>query len=356
MKTIFRSAVMASLLIATSCGKDTAENVADELEKEAEQLEQTPLDANSVSDNVLIKGSTKVPGVPPTPNEGITLDVSDTSKTAFLGEGFDISLNSDTEIAGAYIQFKTADGTFADNYHNVNIDANTNTSNKLVRLKKKSLISVAAKPDSDATLDVDFNAEIEPGTFCYVICIYDAAGNISAPSEVCVTVESWGGSSAAIGRWVMVKEEKIEEDGSIRTFLSGVESCDEVDTLNCANTDTLETSRNCITINKENLTINTDGTYSYEYDENYKYLDSVTSEANCEAVFEDDSYIHISKGKWAFKSEDNTLVFLEFEYSDGIETEIYEEGNAELLFDGEVTLNGENLIGVMGEYKAFFEK
>jgi len=64
MKTIFRTAVMAAILITASCGKDSADETAIQQEQEAEQLEQTPLEANIVSDNVLIAGGTKENGAP----------------------------------------------------------------------------------------------------------------------------------------------------------------------------------------------------------------------------------------------------------------------------------------------------
>ncbi|WP_446051131.1 hypothetical protein [Zobellia laminariae] len=364
MKIIFRNALFAALLIAASCGKDNVENSVEKLEQEQieqeqeelQQAEQTSLDANTVSTNVIIEGGTKNDGMPPTPNEAIAVDLSETSKSAFLGEGFNISLNSEAEIVGAYIQFKTSDGTHADGYYDVNINENDSSGKKVSKSKKKSLFSNTFKTETDKTIDVNFNTEIEPGTFCYEICVYDAAGNISAPTEVCITVESWGGSSEAIGEWTLVKEEIYEEDGSFRTALPEEESCDQVDSISCDNGNTLQAAGNCITINQENLTISADGTYIYEYDDDYKYLITTDSKANCEAIFSENSLNLISKGKWATRTEDNSLVFIEFEYSEGDELEVYEEGYTDRLFDDGALLDGNSLIGSMEKYKIFLEK
>jgi len=365
MKVIFRNALFAALLIAASCGKDSVENSVEQIEQEQleqeqeelQQAEQTPLDADMVSANVIIEGGTKNDGMPPVPNEAIAVDLSETSKSAFLGEGFNISLNSEAEIVGAYIQFKNSDGTRADGYYDIDINENDISGKKISKAKKKSLFSNTFKSEVDKIIDISFNTEIEPGTFCYEICIYDAVGNISAPTEVCLTVESWGGSSEAIGEWTLVKEEISEDDGSVRTALPEEESCDQVDSISCDDGNTFQSSRNCITINKENLTINADGTYVYEYDDDYKYLISNDSAANCEAVFSENSLNLISKGKWATRTEDNSLVFIEFEYSEGEEElEIYEEGYTDRLFDDGAILNENSLIGSMDKYKIFLEK
>ncbi|WKX78051.1 hypothetical protein [Zobellia laminariae] len=170
MKIIFRNALFAALLIAASCGKDTVENSVEKLEQEQieqeqeelQQAEQTSLDANTVSTNVIIDGGTKNDGMPPTPNEAIAVDLSETSKSAFLGEGFNISLNSEAEIVGAYIQFKTSDGTHADGYYDVNINENDSSGKKVSKSKKKSLFSNTFKTETDKTIDVNFNTEIEP--------------------------------------------------------------------------------------------------------------------------------------------------------------------------------------------------
>lgn len=136
MKIIFRSAAIAALLITSACGKDAVEELAENLEEQAEVLEIRPLEANTIADNVVIKGSSKEEGVPPTPNGAISLDVSKTTKTALLGEGFDISVGSDTDITGAYIRFKENDGKVSDSYYDVNIASNY-SGKKAIKANKK---------------------------------------------------------------------------------------------------------------------------------------------------------------------------------------------------------------------------
>lgn len=355
MKIILRTVAIAALLITASCGKDSADDTAQQQQQEAEQLEQTPLEANTVSDNLLISGGTKMDGIPPAPAGTLSFDASGTSKSAFLSEGFDVTMSSDSQIVGAYIQIKAEDGTSADSYHDVNIDTNSSDNKSFKKAKRRSIKSALTKKENDISLDVDFTTEIEPGTFCYEICVYDGQGNISDPQEVCITVESWGGFAAAVGNWNMTKEEKTNQDGSITIIPLGEETCTPT-TITCDNDETLETQDNCIFVNKEKLTINADGTYLYEYDENYKYLDGLDTMSECEEVYKDDSYIEISKGKWSYVSEENHLVFLEFEYSDGEEEEVYESGNAESLFDDSVEIDGNELIAITGNYKAYFKK
>ena len=234
MKLLEYILIAALLCLIYSCSNDDGQNNAITTE-EAEQLESVQLEAEEVSANVIIPGANKVQGNPPTPNGAISLDVSNSTKTAFLGEGFNISLSSDGNPVGAYIQFRSNDGVAASEYFDVNISANASgKSGKSTFLNHNhnSLNSLTAKND-DTEINVDFNLEIPPGQFCYEICVYDEAGNISEPEEVCVTVESWGGKDDMDGEWVMVREERTENGQNI-VFETGQEACYEYD-FECAN-------------------------------------------------------------------------------------------------------------------------
>ena len=354
MKIIFRSAVMAALLIATACGKDDAPSEVEEAQEQeelVETLESTPLEVETVSDNVVIAGSTKKDGMPPTPNEMISLDVSGTSKTAFLNEGFDIEMSSDADIVGAYIQFKANDGTVSSSYYDVDVVANSdaqfgNKSAKVFGAKTKHAKSLFAKEGENLALDVDFNAAIAPGTFCYVVCVYDADGNISAPSEVCATVESWGGSSAIVGNWNIVREENTFEDQT-RVVILGEEDCQNASssTFTCNNESV--TFYGCKTRLSSKLTFNADGTYSYVDETNRKNINFDASQAACEAVYDAVRLdVYKSDGFWAFVKDEARLTIVEYKWSDtedGVfsDGETYTEGNAELIFDGTITLNGD---------------
>ncbi len=380
MKIIFRSAAIVALFIATSCGKDAPENVAEEFEKEAEQQEQTPLEANSVSDNVIIEGGTKKDGVPPTPNEGITLDVSSTSKTAFLGEGFDVSVSSNVELAGAYIQFKSEDGTVSDSYYDIDISANSKSSKitaskKGFNFDKKNKGALVAKNDEATVIDVDFNVNIEPGTFCYVVCVYDAEGNISGPSEVCATVESWGGYAELVAEWNNVKSEETY-DGQTSVTVLGEEDCMSFESGFLSTTCNQEFTSffECETTEIAKLTLKADGTYSYNDQSKRQVLDTAATEEACEAVYKDAlrTYGYESLGNWAYVKGESRLTLVEYSWSDtedGVlsESETYDPGEGELIFDGKITVDGNAFI-VMEEYdddndgiidllyKTYFEK
>jgi len=100
MKHNFKIIALSVLMLLASCSKD--ENSATDNEQMSQELENTPLQANDVANNVVIPGGIKNDGTPPTPNEAITLDVSSSSNVALLGEGFDVSINSNTTVTGAY--------------------------------------------------------------------------------------------------------------------------------------------------------------------------------------------------------------------------------------------------------------
>ncbi len=329
----------------SSCGKDDTTLSNEEINEQAEQLESTPLEANQVSDNVNIKGGTQEEGMPPTPNEAISLDVSNAGTTAFLGEGFEVSLNSDTDIVGAYIQFKAKDGSLANTYYDVNIDVNSsNKQGKAIRTlksKQQTLNSLSNKV-GDVTLDVDFGSQIPPGEFCYVVCVYDVQGNISAPQEVCVIVESWGGYSEMAGTWSLVKEEETI-DGETSTSYVGIENCD-IETYECSNGIAYEVAE-CDTSEYGTVIVNADGTYTADFKGVDKVLAYEASDQNCEAVYENQVYRHQSEGNWAYVAEEGRLTIVEYMYSNEengeVETVTLEPGDAELIIDGTIVINGD---------------
>lgn len=357
MKKVFRTVAMAAVVIAASCGKDDApsemQQQAQEQEELAENLEKTPLEANKVSDNVVIEGSTKNEGNPPTPNQMISLDISGTGKTAFLNEGFDIELSSDATIAGAYIQFKANDGTVSDSYYDVDLTTSSqfgkySISEKAFGLKSKKINSLVSKNEGDVTVDVDFNSNIEPGTFCYVVCVYDAEGNISAPSEVCATVESWGGNADLVAKWDIVKQEYRDGDETDIDII-GEEDCTYGSlTTDCSNGE-INTFYNCSTYEFMTLELRADGTFSYRDKAEVKRYDEEASKAACETVYQDMTFVdkYNSDGNWAYVQGESRLTLVETSYSysenDVIEEEdTYELGEGELIFDGAVEISGDS--------------
>lgn len=348
MKTVFRTAAIAALIITASCGKDTADAIADIFE-ETEQIESTVLDIEVVSTNVLINGGTKMEGVPPTPNGAISLDLSNAGKAAFLGEGFDVSLNSDADITGAYIQFKSKDGNVSDSYYDVNLEINGSSqedkSSKKGRAKNKGKESLTLK-NGDTSLDVDFNTNIKPGEFCYVLCVYDGAGNISDPQEVCLTVQSWGGSSALVGFWKLTKDDYTQDGVTVMADL-GEEVCNFYSDWNCEGGGTFQLGQ-CDTTDVHEIKINSDGTYDFELRTSGRYVDSGASEENCEQVYKETDFYYKSSGKWAYISDEDKLALLEYTYEEGDQDESYsgtnEIGQAYSLYNDKIQLDGNTFI------------
>ncbi|UII81359.1 hypothetical protein [Flagellimonas sp. CMM7] len=359
---------LALVLAFASCSKDSGSD-NNQSDQAIEELEETPLQANEVANNVVIQGGTKNDGTPPTPNEAISLDVSASSKTALLGEGFEVSIDSDATVTGAYLQFKANDGTMADSYYDIDIDANSSSSKSLKRLigKNHKTASFITAKENDDTLDVDFNSNIEPGTFCYVICVYDADGNISAPQEVCVTVESWGGNSEIVGTWNIVKEVQVFNGESEVVSFPGDEDCAEERVIECASQETLTANEYCYITVSGKLIFKDDGTFEYEFLDTEKQLDTNASIESCSAVYEEFEDVNSGNGNWAYLLEEEKFIAILYEeqiiYDGETENFQYESGDGALFVEDGSGLRFEDdyLVfsideGSTDSFKSFFEK
>jgi hypothetical protein len=370
MKNNLKMVALSTLVLLASCSKDS-DSSTNEQDQAIQEMESTPLEANSVSENVIINGGTQNDGVPPTPNEAITLDVSNSSSTAFLGEGFEISLDSDASITGAYLQFKSNDGTVADSYYDINLAANNSGKKAIASVFNKKKKGFAAKNKEDEeTLDVDFNAEIEPGTFCYVICVYDAQGNISAPQEVCVTVEAWGGNSDLVANWELTKEEETF-NGETGTFVVGTPDCSGGSSFRCNETQEQISVDLCYTQEYGKIEFKSDGTFVVDFKAITEDLDDEASNNSCMAEKEEEVYRFEVDGYWAYVADEGRLTMVGYSWSFEEDGEIYEEtfnsGEGELVFDGTAKVDGnvmtieesydDNDDGIVDEsYKLYFEK
>lgn len=347
MKLLEYLLIAALLSTIFSCASDDAEN-NDITTEEAEQLESVLLEADEVSSNVIIAGANKVQGNPPSPSGAISLDVSKSTNTAFLGEGFDITLSSDGAPIGAYIQFRSNDGIAAQEYFDVNISANLAGKGSVVNFlnrNQRKLNTLLAKND-DTTINVDFGLEIPPGQFCYEICVYDEQGNISEPEQVCVTVESWGGKDDMEGNWVMVREER-SENGQNVVFETGQEACYDY-TFECINGQIVE-AEECYTRISGVVRINGDGSYRAEFNGNERELDEGASYENCQANYVEETFGDISEGQWAYVSDNNRLTIVEYYFRGSIDGELDEEytleaGDARLVLDGTIELDGDSFV------------
>ena len=347
MKLLEYLLIAALLGVIFSCSSDDSDN-NDISTEEAEQMESTQLEADEVSAHVIIPGANKISGNPPSPNGAISLDVSNSTNTAFLGEGFDISFSSDGNPVGAYIQIQSNDGTAAGEYFDVNLASNISGKvgkATLLNHNKGKWNSHDSKND-DSTINVDFGLEIPPGQFCYEICVYDEQGNISEPQDVCVTVESWGGMDDMEGNWVMVREQRSENGQSI-VFETGEEACYDY-VFECSNGQVLE-AEECYTRLSGEVRINSDGSYRAEFQGSDRWLNHEGSYENCQAVYTEETFEDISEGQWAFVSDSNRLTIIEYYFRGKIDGEVDEEytleaGDARLVLDGTIELDGDSFV------------
>ena len=348
MKTIFRTAAIAALIMTASCGKDTAEDTIADVFEEAEQLEETVLDVDELTDGVLIEGATENDGTPPEANGAITLNIGDSGKTAFLNEGFNVELQSDSDFEGVYLRFKDKDGTVADSYYDIDLSTNGDNFKKettFLKRNRKENRSLTSKTGY-VTLDVDFSGAIEPGTFCYEICVYDAEGNISLPQEVCATVQSWGGNTALIGEWEATKFEYVDDRGTDIEVV-GEEDC-STSSVTCSELNQEIEFEECSIIDFENIVFNEDGTYVLNFQTTNNDLNYTASTTACEAILKEVVVKYDSWGFWAYDIDSSRLTLVEYrnEESEGDDSfsGTNEEGDADLFYDGILSINNNDMI------------
>ncbi|MCK0147186.1 hypothetical protein MWU78_16125 [Arenibacter sp. F26102] len=328
-----------------SSTKDNADEVADVIDDGEENTDGTDGDgddqdpgsnstsasSNELSDQIIMGGSTKVQGAPPTSNGAISLDILGPSSNAYIIEGFDIPVfSSDGDIAGAYVQFKVKDSIAADSYFDVDVIQNASNKKEAKfgfnnsRFSKNYGLNSKIKA-SYWSINVNFDPQLTSGEFCYVIWVYDNQGNISVPKEECVTIKAWGGNEALIANWSLTSYEELYE-GQLENINAGEEYCD---------------GNYCQTLDYVKLNLNTDGTFSwaYRYDErdvNGSYGQNTWSVAT-------------TFGNWAYEQNESRLLFFEYKYTEEDVTGIvYEDvnapGRAYVVFKDSIDVNATNLI------------
>ncbi len=363
--------IVAFITFFTACSTD------DESSPTQSLAEETPIAKEKVFDNVIVEGATKKAGEPDTPNEQVTFTLNKKNTSAVMVDGFDVEFNSNDAIVGAYFQIKDIEGNIADGYYDIDLSKvgkkNNSVKNKKSiqsigqLLKSKQTTQKNSNGEEDIVVDVDFKETIEPGTFCYIVCVYDAAGNISAPQEVCITVQSWGGKDDLAGIWNYSKTEEFE-DGETVTIAVGEKSCDTL-SLSCSNGSVLKYNE-CYGLDSFKFTINSDGTYVYELYDVSDRLDYNASTSACDDIMIEETDHYISKGNWAYDQQKEEFIIVEFESTEndehGVEqTETYDKGEAYVsvlnsaVNGNSLTLTEEYLDanGAVNEYyKYYFDK
>jgi len=335
--------VVLLLLVVISCKKD--DGPVQPTDPTAEELENQELDADFVSNNVLIEGGTRESGDLPVANDGIEADFTEADRTALIGEGFNIDL-AEIQARGAYLRFRTISGIPANEFFNIDLASNLSGKGNSISQSLKNIGNINSSKN-DSAIDVDFSAAMTPGKFCYEISVYDDEGNISDPQEICIKVEGWGGNDALIADWNLNKQE-FSSDGNLVVIEPGIERCEDVVTITCENQDFYTSVSNCKTTDTFDVTFKNDGTYSFESIGSKRELDHDLSRSSCFATYDEYDDIESGEGNWAYVEDENRLTLVEYKYNntDRGETEsgTRAPGEGKIIFDGKVTVDENSLI------------
>lgn len=298
---ILKPYILFALLsvLFTSCSSDSEE---DNIE-----ANDNFLNPNEASENIIIAGSNYIKAKIPSPNEKVSFKLLETNQFAIPLEGFDIPIETELPIIGAYIQFEHNDGTPASGYFDVNIKAN--------QFGKISNGNVEKDINSNeqSTIDVDFNKNITPSKFCYSIYVYDAAKNISAPQRVCVEVGPLGGITELAKEWSFASRQEfyISDMAGTKTFKNGDELIRHRFTFDCDSGERI-TLEGVLIQDKNSLILNIDGTYSYENNDIDDEFDYETSKEQCKQISSKVVRTHKSSGVWSYQATTKRLVLIEY--------------------------------------------
>ena len=331
------SALLFSLTFV-SCNSDDEANPSlgnPDVANEQNREEEAVIPMSQLSRDLVITGATKETGTPPAPNGAVDFRIATDLQEAFQQTGFEIRFSSDSDIAGAYIQFQDADSNPMDGYYDVPVSfINGRTATKSVSLKKSPLANARTAEDEDErTINVDFDKALPAGTFCYTICLYDEAQNVSQVEEVCVEVEAWGGNATIVGEWIFDREESSEDED------------DDPYTITCDNGQDLPVTEHEDNEREWLFALNEDGSYYEIYDSKYYKLNDSTSRADCVVTYGE---LKVSKkkysGHWAFNEREETLTVVDFAFEDLLDSE-----NNEKYEDGSLYFEGVTIEVVNGE-------
>ena len=359
-------------LITFSCSKDETTSSNNDSDTGSEtytsniqsnSAEEAYIEVEDVEGGIIIEGATLESGSL-TPNELTSFELDATEYTGLQGEGFEMVLQVESDYAGAYIQLLEEDGSMSSNYFDVpNPFSYVYRSTPKSKVKPNVLSHRSAVKTNDTedeiTIDIDFEETVTEGTFCYVICVYDTNGNISAPIEVCVEVEAWGGNSDVVGEWDFIKTVEYADGVFDGQFIAGVTECFDISPYNCyTSADSYEevtfSKQECELINEGVLTLNADGTMELYDKYTDSYYDNVEGSDNwCE--YEYNTYVEETRytGNWSYDEESNELFIVAFEETiishtkngEDYVSPWYEDFTSELMIEATVeTLNGTELV------------
>lgn len=312
---------LVMILSLVSCSSDDLINQKGDPAIAAQQnaTEANKISAATLEQGTLITGATKLTGNPPAPNGSVDFELNINETTGIQKNGVDIKFSSSSDIAGAYIRFKDVDGNATASYFNVPATTFGNRVSGKKLLENNSRINNSFNAN-EKSINVDFTDVIPAGKFCYDICIYDNANNISAIQTVCVTVEAWGGNAGLVGDWIYMgsSEDSREEN------------------LNCTNGGTINALSSKIINRDISLSFNQDGTYKDYAKQEYFELDGDQTMNLCTLIYNSEAYKGEFKrtGNWAYDQRNNQLSIVMFVYQDILKpADSYEKEHGELITD-----------------------
>lgn len=268
--------------------------------------EEYTLTLTEMNANFLIDGAHKRLGNMPEAVGSLSFQTDTKPQTAFLKTGFDIELESNSDISGAYIQLKDVEGNLVECYYEVSASAFSNgrevqllaNQNELFFIKGQS-IERKTDQDGEYKINVDFAEDMPVGKFCYAISVFDQNGNVSPSFDVCVEIEAWAGNAELVGEWIFKRFNPELDKGILNERI-----CSNGVTLNNIPSFTKHDQY-------ETITLNEDGTY-VRYIDLKTNLINIQDYFNCAVKYDDVFYHYQDTGYWAYNEDKNIFYLVSF--------------------------------------------
>ena len=291
-------------MVLQSCAEDEQDNVEPDMGNnpnvsQNDPLEERILDANVVTSQLQVSGSTKLNTTLPEESRFLNFTLVSDKQSGFLNAGFEIELRRiTTTYTGVIVQLLTEDGQLADEYYKIPRSSTNITNNP------KELNAIRVR--------MNFTDQVTQGRFCYNVSVYNETGDVSAPQKGCVQVQSWGGYPEVAASWnLRTLEKNIDNETTGETV--GKKSCESVDYTCDATDEEKEVEEGfCRTIDEQILTLRSDGTFTTTSITTISGLNTTKSEKECTPIYNMATVSKIHEGNWAYNSELRRFIFVTF--------------------------------------------
>lgn len=311
----------------------------------------TPIDANTITSNITIDGSTKLQGTPPTTttdlNTPVLMDPEAGVKHYAKGTSFQHSLEIyNASAQGVYLKFEGADDYF-DIPIKSGLNKKENNGSPVIPVTFGEN-TIQLRSEDNNYFDVALPQDLE-GEICFNYCVYDTNGLVSNVISQCVVLESIGGNLpfSSSSSWNLTH--KIEVDGSQTNVKDFFITDFEADTLTSCydSTDFTQDTiykiiQNEFQINSYVLKFNTDGTLTIDLDFYSKFATN-TFYCSDEVEFDEQEETLNQNGYWSYDETTETLVLVFSNDNDNsaAEMKLQISGNEMLLtFEEDETIAG----------------